>query len=95
MKFGQKLHLACRMKVYPVHQISARLGDLWGKIGLKIALETSSPSLNTGFCWKLNTSLTSGGERRCDKHIKICARMGDLWGEIRVQTSSSHIICFS
>ena len=84
MKFGQKLHLGCRMTVFQVHQNLPRTG--------KIARGTLSSHLNTGFCWKLITIFISGGERRCIKHINICARLGDFWGAIEVRKSTGRII---
>ena len=65
------------------------------KLGCKRAPGTLSPYFNTGFCWNLNTSVISGGERRCIKHIKICAPMGASWGGIRVWKISRDIISLS
>ena len=69
------------MKVYHVHQNLRRIAWLMGwNSGANF-----QKNLNLRFCWNLNTSFISGGERTCIENIEICARMGEWWGEIRVQ----------
>ena len=89
MKFGQKVHLRCRMKVYQVHQNLRPIGWVMGWNSDVTAPGTLSPHLYTELYLNLITSFISGEKRRCIKHIKICGPIWCYWSwdEIGVQTA--------